>query len=127
MMDEGLRISEALNIAPHHVLSNRKIKIIGLKGSRNRIISVTQYWGYWESYKRQSCCINQVYNRFFFYRLFKKHGLSMDLVNSNRKAVTHSFRHAYIKQLKAEGIATELTAAEIGHKSTKSTQHYEEQ
>lgn len=125
LMDSGIRISEALNIAPYHVLESRKIKVIGLKGSSDRIISITNYQEFWESYRRSKCYLNDVYSRFFFYRLFKKHGLQLTVNSSCRQAVTHSFRHAFIQELKREGVESELSQKVIGHKSLSNTLRYE--
>ncbi|MDV7393150.1 hypothetical protein RZS08_17390, partial [Arthrospira platensis SPKY1] len=55
----------------------------------------------------------------------KKRGVSLNLGTGKNKAVTHAPRHLLVSELSS--IDKELTTVQktIGHKSIKSTQHYE--
>ena len=65
-------------------------------------------------------------NRYFIYREYRKLGFVVSFVNSNKKAVTHSFRYKYIKNLKDNDVNLDLIQKEIGHKTIKTTERYEQ-
>lgn len=125
MFQEGLRISEAIDIQPSDVLSNNSILIRAKKKSENKIIFPGRYSEFWKNYKTSKVAINETYNRFYFYRLFKKHSLYLIIKNNQHIAVTHSFRHLLIRQLQNDNIDRELRAKKIGHKNPKNQLYYE--
>ena len=65
-------------------------------------------------------------DRFYIYREYKKLNLVVSFIGSNKKAVTHSFRYRYIKKLKDNEVDISLIQKEIGHKTQKTTERYEQ-
>lgn len=124
MMSEGLRVTEALNILPSDVTKSGKIRVKGIKGSSDRLLTISNYKDFWQSYRRGKLSFRDVYDRFFIYRICKKNGLMLGISGSNKSAVTHSFRYAYLKQLQAEGVELTLSSKAIGHKSVNTTKGY---
>lgn len=120
----GLRISEVCKIRGTDVNRSGHIHIKGSKGSYNRYVSPGRYIEFWKGIRSNPQSIGSTYSRHYWYRLFKKLGLSINTASQHRKAVTHSLRHIYLK----EGIRTDEDKAtlqrSIGHKNEKSTEHY---
>ncbi|MFW6095788.1 MAG: tyrosine-type recombinase/integrase [Bacteroidota bacterium] len=124
MYMHGLRISEVCKIRGTDVNRSGHIHIKGSKGSHNRYVSPGRYIEFWKGIRSNPQSIGSTYSRHYWYRLFKKLGLSINTASQHRKAVTHSLRHIYLQ----EGIRTDedkLTLQRsIGHKNQKSTEHY---
>jgi len=99
LAQEGLRVSEVLNLHSSDVLTGLKVRIKGLKGSGNRIVQPVLYRSFWEGFRKSNYQIGEVYDRFYLYRVFKKYGLYFKPKNSSKYAVTHAFRYDYINKL----------------------------
>lgn len=125
MLLNGLRVSEVLNIKGADISASGIILVKGLKGSNNRFCSVSIYRDFWIKRRKIPETLGAVYSRFFLYREFKKLGISLLTNNSSKQAVTHAFRHMLVTG--ALSIEKDFTAAKnlVGHKSTKSTHHYD--
>jgi len=120
----GLRISEVLNIHYSDILPNGSIRIKGLKNSNNRIVFPIQMRSFWFRFLMSESIPPRSYNRFYFYRLYKKLGL-YQLSSSNQNAsVTHMLRYTYIAQLLEAGETIDSIRQLIGHKNINSTIHY---
>ena len=122
----GTRVSEILNIQYTDIISPTIIRIKGLKRSNDRLIHIDRYSDYFIF-----CKVNMInpfanFNRYFIYREYRKLGFVVSFVNSNKKAVTHSFRYKYIKNLKDNDVNLDLIQKEIGHKTIKTTERYEQ-
>lgn len=120
----GLRISEALNIHYSDVLFNGSIKIKGIKGSENRIVYPVQFRDFWIHLHNSSATIPASYNRFYFYRIYKKFGISGIMGSNTNTSVTHYLRYMFVKQLVDSGQDFQQIKHILGHKSIKSTIHY---
>lgn len=125
LLFHGCRISEVLRISPNDVLQNGYIKIKGLKGSNDRLVYPYHNSKYWLHALKNTLPIGPTYSRFYFYRLFKRLGLYELNVGKKNKSVTHSFRHKLLQSFNSENIDIENRKNFIGHKSIKSTKHYE--
>jgi integrase len=122
---EGLRISEVLDVSPADILSNDSILIRAKKHSDNKIVTPARFQDFWLNYKKSKVAINETYNRFYFYRLYKKHNIYLNISTSQKASVTHSFRHLLIKRLQSENIDRETRARHLGHKNSKNQIYYE--
>jgi len=120
----GLRITEVLNITNHDIDLHGRIKIKGLKGSSNRIITGGHYEAYFINCKNKNIHPFTIYDRFFYYRLFKKMGIFISFCNYAKRAVTHACRHQFIAEMQQSGSDILDAQKYIGHKSVKSTEHY---
>lgn len=122
----GTRVSELLNISYLDIISPTILRIKGLKHSSDRLLHIDRYCDYFGF-----CKLNQIQpfallDRFYIYREYKKFGFVVSFLDSNKKAVTHSFRYRYIKKLKDNDVEIALIQKEIGHKTQKTTERYEQ-
>ena len=122
---EGLRISEVINIQPSDIKSGLRIVIKGRKRSGNRIVSPIYYRDFWAQYAKQFVVIGDLYSRHYFKRIYIKYGLYLELGKGKPRAVTHSMRHNYIDSLRKQSVDRTTVKEHIGHKSEKSTERYE--
>lgn len=121
----GLRISECLNITTSDISSTGHIRVRGSKGSNDRIVIPYRFSSFWQNEAKALLPIGNIYSRFWFYRQYKALGLYAIFGASKVYSVTHLFRHLNILSLKDNFNETDLTRKFIGHKSIKSTMHYE--
>jgi len=121
----GCRVSEILGIRSFDVSNSGMIKIRGAKGSSDRLINAGLVKSFLLGCKSNSVHPFANLNRFYVYREFKKVGLQYQFIGSSKNSVTHIFRHA--SNLNAKSLDTDILvrSQHLGHKSTKSTQHYE--
>lgn len=122
----GARVSEILNIQYTDIITSTIIRLKGLKHSSDRLIHVNRYTEYFSFCKRNMIQPFGTLNRFYIYREYKKIGFVISFLDSNKKAVTHSFRYRYIKKLKDNNVEISLIQKEIGHKTQKTTENYEQ-
>jgi len=121
----GARISEVLNIKWSDLIPYTDIVIIGLKGSRNRRVTVNGI----ESYIKH-CIDNRldpfnIVTRYQVYRIIKRYGWVVDNGVTKNKSVTHSARKLYIRESFKSQSNIEVVKDTIGHKTSKSTKYYE--
>lgn len=124
MFDEGLRISDVLRIKPSDVDSSCFITVKQGKGSMIKVIRCSKNINFWLGQVRRGFVISDVYNRFYFYRLFKKYGLQMSIEGCSNKKVTHSLRYARASVMMKVSNDLETVKQDLGHKSIKSTKYY---
>lgn len=120
----GLRISEILLIDKYSFAGPKTLVIRGLKGSKSRVIELSNEFVYITLWERADYQIGYVYSRWFFYREYKKVGITFLTPVGLRNSVTHSLRINKIKTMSKAGVSVELIAQHIGHKSTKTTNLY---
>jgi integrase len=125
LFSSGARITEVLNIKWGDLIPYTDIVIIGLKGSRNRRVTVNGI----ESYIKH-CITHQLapfnhVSRYQVYRIIKRYGWIVDNGISKNKSVTHSARKLYIREGFISQSNIEVVKDTIGHKSSKSTKYYE--
>lgn len=122
----GARVSEILNIQYSDIITSTILRIKGLKYSNDRLIHIDRYSEYFDFCKRNMIHPFGTLNRYYIYREYKKIGFIVSFLDSNKKAVTHSFRYKYIKKLKDNNVEISLIQKEIGHKTQKTTENYEQ-
>ena len=120
----GLRVSELLRIKGTDIMLNGSFIIRASKFSQNRIGFVVDNARWLQSYRSYPGFIFADYNRHFVYYLFKRHGISAQIIGNQNKAVTHVLRHQAIENLQRATNDSAATAQAIGHRSKKSTEHY---
>lgn len=122
----GTRVSELLNISYLDIISPTILRIKGLKHSSDRLLHIDRYCDYFGFCKLNKIQPFASLDRFYIYREYKKFGFVVSFLDSNKKAVTHSFRYRYIKKLKDNDVEIALIQKEIGHKTQKTTERYEQ-
>lgn len=124
MILSGSRIQQTLDIRPMDVLPTGVIIIHAAKGgSAIRSVPILTR-EFWLSYARKYECINTIYNRFYFYRLFKQLGFYYVDSKGVRNSVTHSFRVSAIRETKNMDITETERAKMFGHNNNNSQQYY---
>lgn len=124
LLCSGLRVSEVCGIRPEDILNEKTVFVRGLKGSRDRVVTLQVMTDF--HYFRIRCPWRWELglNRWYIYRLCKEYGIYEQILGNKKLAVTHSGRHELIVSLQDAGLAPEEIAQVIGHKSVKSTEHY---
>ena len=124
LFTSGLRISELCNIHSSDIDSQLNIKIKGLKGSNDRIVAPIYLRGSFNVFRSSSSKIGDIFNRFYFYKLFKKIGLYTTYSSSVNRSVTHYPRYLYLKQLGSNVEDKDLIKSVVGHKRKTNTESY---
>ena len=120
----GLRVSELLRIKGTDIMSNGSFIIRASKFSSNRIGFVIDNADYLQNFRSFPGYVFGDYNRHFVYYLFKRRGISSQIIGNQNKAVTHVLRHQAIENLQRATKDSAATAQAIGHRSKRSTEHY---
>ena len=124
LLFSGVRVSEACNILPEHILNEKQVYIHGLKGSADRICTL-QVMTDFDVYKyRLSWQWNTGLNRWYVYRMCKEFGVYEQILGNKNLAVTHAGRHELIMSLQKAGLDSSQIAQVMGHKRVESTEHY---
>ena len=121
----GLRVSELLAVRSYDINRLGQIVIKGLKGSNSRICNTGNSADFLLQCKMNNCDPFPYFSRFFVYREFKKLGLSYRFAGNEKSSVTHLMRHLVVKLQQEDIDSLELSQSFLGHKSLKSTTHYE--
>lgn len=124
MSVSGCRISQALSISRNNISKNGRITLKGAKGGVDVIAAPILYKSFFIGFKDGINCGFADYNRFYVYRVFRRYGLWLAGFTSEKKAVTHSFRHALINDISSTSVTSEGIANVLGHKSLKSQTYY---
>lgn len=124
MSVSGCRISQALSISRANISKNGRITLKGAKGGIDVIATPTLYKSFFIEFKDGLNCGFADYDRFFVYRVFRRSGLWLAGFTSEKKAVTHSFRHALVNDISSTSVSSEGIANVLGHKSLKSQVYY---
>lgn len=124
MLENGLRVSEVCSIDYSKIDKLGRIYIDSKKGSNSRIITSSEYSKYFKKVAGTSFTVGDVFDRFFFYRLFKKLGIVFETGKGMNNAVTHTARILTLKSLNEDKIATSEIARFIGHKNQMNTKKY---
>lgn len=125
--NNGMRISEVLNIQCKDITPLGRFYIYGLKGSNSRIIHDPSISDYLLNCKRNNCQPFMTFNRFFVYRFLKSHGVQFNSVQSTKKSITSAFRHYAIADVNNLSDNLENARQYIGHKSVSATNYYGKQ
>ena len=120
----GCRISEVLNIKPTDIAQNGVIKLSAVKGSNDRLVNAGPYNLLFYRGNLALPLISNGYNRFYFYRLFKKLGLYAQIGNREKNSVTHYFRHSMAASLQSANFDEKETALMLGHKKASNSNIY---
>lgn len=124
MQISGCRISQALSITRLNISKYGRITLKGAKGGVDVIASPVMYKSFFIDFALGLNCGFVDYDRFYVYRVFRRCGLWLAGFTSEKKAVTHSFRHALVNDISSTTVSSEGIAAVLGHKSLKSQVYY---
>lgn len=122
----GCRITEALNVDYLDIADNGSVLIKGLKGSNDRVIFDSELASYFLRYRISEVNPFVLMNRFTAYRNLKRLGIGIAKKGRKKASITHVFRNEYIRYSKQLTSNKATIAQSVGHKSTKSQDHYGE-
>ncbi len=121
----GLRISEVLSIRWCHVICYGKVVVHGKKRSNNRILDLGVLSDFFNSAVGSNELVFHGISRFSVRRWMLRHGFYLRLHNNSKTISTHMGRHLQLMVMRSSGVDVLDSKAYIGHKSVKSTEHYQ--
>lgn len=120
----GARISDLLQVDYTCISSRLNISILQGKGSQALVIQPVHYREFWERVRDNRLTPMQNYNRFYFYRLYKRFGIAVSRGSGKNNLVTHAFRQALARDLHSIDGNIKRAQGALGHRSANSTEHY---
>jgi len=120
----GARIGSVLQIKATDVSEIGQVRIPAEKGGLSVIVTPIMFAEFWKKVKKSGIQISQFRDRFYFYRLYKKHGICITIEGNQNQSVTHLLRHANIAATEGFHINVRERANYAGQKSTKSQESY---
>lgn len=127
LSNNGMRISEVLNIQCQDITPLGRFYIHGLKGSNSRIIHDPSIAEYLLKCKKNNVHPFRTFSRFFVYRFLKNTGVQFNSRLSSKKSITSAFRHYAISDVNSISDNLENARQYIGHKSQSATNYYGKQ
>lgn len=121
----GLRVSEALKLAPCDYVGHGVFRAKTDKGGKNRMIRIVYNMDYIRSGIIYKLPLIDRYNRFYVYRVYKKIGIFKRYNSNKYQSVTHFFRHEIVKEMKRKNIDNETITSFMGWRSEKTILYYE--
>lgn len=124
LFDNGLRISECLNIKGTDISFNYQVKVFGLKGSSDRLINCSEFKDVLKLYRGSFVLVFNEFNRYYIYRVLKKYGLCHTYSGNVRASVTHQGRHLMGQSVRLiEGGDVSVSQA-LGHRNENNAKYY---
>ena len=120
----GARISDLLQVDYTSISSRLNVSILQGKGSQALVIQPVHYREFWVRVRDNRLTPMQHYNRFYFYRLYRRFGIIISRGNNKNNLVTHAFRKELAGDLYALDGNIKRAQGALGHRSSKSTEHY---
>lgn len=120
----GLRISDLLRVSYKNISPSLHITIEQGKGSNTIITQPIFLREVWREIRDKKLYPVQNYNRFWFYKLYKKLGISKSNGAGRNNSVTHAPRKFLAQQLYVEENNYEAARVALGHKDARSTKYY---
>lgn len=124
MFSAGLRISSLLMIDYNCISSNLVITIRQKKGSNTIYAQPIYYREVWRDIYKNKLTPFALYDRFFFYRLFKRYDLVLKNGTGRNDSVTHAPRKYLANELYSAENDIQVAKDALGHKSVSSTKYY---
>ena len=124
MFSAGLRISSLLMIDFTCISSNLVITIKQKKGSNTIYAQPIYFREVWRSIYENKLTPFELYDRFFFYRLFKRYDLVLKNGTGRNDSVTHAPRKYLANELYSQENDLQVAKDALGHKSMSSTKYY---
>ena len=120
----GARISDLLQVDYASISNRLNISILQGKQSQALTVQPVHYREFWQRVRDNKLTPMQNYNRFYFYRLYKKFGITISRGSHKNNLVTHAFRKELAGDLHALDGNIKRAQGALGHRSAKSTEHY---
>jgi len=121
------RISEILSISQDNITESNLLIIRAKKRSEDRICSIYGINDILYLIPSKPYTLADYYSRYAYYRDCRKYGIFAHFGNNQNASVTHYIRHQNALSIKKAGFERDITKKHLGHKSSKSTEYYEQQ
>lgn len=122
--ETGLRVSELLRISFGSVNQFGYITVKASKGSADRIIISSDNLRFWLNVYNHKIMLSGLVDRFYYYRLLKRLGITLSLESLRNASVTHLFRYLVVYRMLSGNSSIEAVQRFLGHRSINSTLHY---
>lgn len=120
----GARISDLLAVDYTCISRNLNISILQGKQSQALTVQPVHYRDFWIRVRDNELKPMELYNRFYFYRIYKRFGITVSRPKGRNNLVTHAFRkHLADDMQRLDGNIKRAQGA-LGHRSVNSTKHY---
>ena len=120
----GARISDLLAVDYRSISNRLNISILQGKQSQALTLQPVHYREFWERVRDNQLTPMQIYNRFYFYRLYKRFGITISRGSHKNNLVTHAFRRELASDLHSIDGNIKRAQGALGHRSANSTEHY---
>ena len=120
----GARISDLLAVDFKCISKNLNISILQGKQSQALTVQPVHYRAFWASVRDNELQPMDIYNRFYFYRLYKRFGISISRPHGKNNLVTHAFRKNLADDMQQLDGNIKRAQGALGHRSVNSTKHY---
>lgn len=120
----GLRISDLLSISAQNISRNLTISVSQGKGSEKMTFQPVHFREEWQRIRDNNLAPMEFYNRFYFYRLYKRYGINKVARDNVNSSVTHLARRAVAEDVYEQSQDIQAVKRALGHKSVRSTQYY---
>jgi integrase len=120
----GCRINEVLKLKWSDSFMNVAFISEGSKGSNARLLILPGFEMLLERKRESNLNLGYGLNYNSIHRIYLKFGIFLDAKGMKRKIVTHSLRYRFVDLLDKQNTKLEDIKSIIGHKVSKSTEHY---
>lgn len=120
----GARISDLLAVDFTCISRNLNISILQGKQSQALTVQPVHYRDFWIRVRDNELKPMELYNRFYFYRIYKRFGIVISRRKGKNNLVTHAFRKLLADDMQQLDGNIKRAQGALGHRSVNSTKHY---
>ena len=120
----GARISDLLAVDFTCISRNLNISILQGKQSQALTVQPVHYRDFWIRVRDNELKPMELYNRFYFYRIYKRFGITVSRPKGRNNLVTHAFRKHLADDMQQLDGNIKRAQGALGHRSVNSTKHY---
>lgn len=120
----GARISDLLKVDYSCISNSLYISISQSKQSNALTVQPVHFREFWKQVRDLKLTPMLHYNRFYFYRLYQRYGITDKKRNAINNSVTHAFRKNIAKDLYNLDENKERVTSALGHRSKRSADYY---
>lgn len=124
LVRNGLRISEITHCQNIKLIDNHTVSVWQPKVKEKRICQVIDYLEIMPHIFTGNNLTDWNRNRWYYYRLFDRLGISEQLVGHQNRSVTHLPRHQRANEVYNNTLDISLAAKSLGHRGLKSIKYY---
>lgn len=124
LLCNGLRVSEICENMEIIPTDSLRCNVYQVKTKTYRVASVFYENNLAKELSEKYKKIEWYRNRWYYYRIFKRLGISQTLENRTNASVTHLARHTIARSMASHQADKEAIKSQLGHRSIKSQESY---